>query len=122
MRALHDCSNNFSVRGLGFDAGLNSPDVPGPERAEIAAAPGRKASRVRRRAFLATGVAVLAVLVGRIVLLRRADLPEGSARDFEAASRGALAFDLQTDEPLRMETLFWQLGIPFRVPDLGTLQ
>jgi anti-sigma factor RsiW len=100
---------------------LNSQELPGQERAEVAAAPGPKASRLHRRAFLAGAVALLA-LIGMGVFLRRADLPEGSARDFEAASRGALLFDLETDEPLRMETLFWQLGIPFRVPDLDMLQ
>ena len=57
-------------------------------------------------------------------LLRRPDLPERAARDFEGIAGGRLTLDLGTDEPLRLETFFAQRAIPFRtrVPDLRPMQ
>jgi hypothetical protein len=72
--------------------------------------------------LIAAAAALAAVAL--LVVLRRPDLPERAARDFEGVAGGRLTLDLRTDEPLRLETFFLQLGVPFRarVPNLGTLQ
>jgi anti-sigma factor RsiW len=105
---------------------LRVEEAPTDLSAAIASALDREADAGGRARLPSRALAVAAAVAAALALalfLRRPDLPTRAAQDFRRFQEGALALELRTEDPKRLETFFAQRGIPFptRVFDLGMM-